>query len=105
MEMDALALVTAGLRGAVGTDCGLCAVVKFVFPGVGVVVIDATTVPNRVDNEDRPAACTLTQSLEDFVAMHEGRLSATRAMMTGRLRIAGSMALALRLDTALAPRS
>ena len=101
MTSDALAQVTAGLREAVGEDCGLGAVVKFDFGPDGVVVIDAVSVPNIVDNDDRPAQCTLKQSIADFAAMSEGTLNSTQAVMTGRLRIEGDMGLAMRLDGAL----
>lgn len=104
MAAEALRLVTEGLRDAVGTDCGLGKVVKFDFGEDGVVVIDAARVPNLVDNVDRPADCTLVQSIADFVLMSEGRLNAVTAMVTGRLKIAGDMALAMRLDSALAPK-
>ncbi|WRH76818.1 MAG: SCP2 sterol-binding domain-containing protein [Sphingobium sp.] len=101
MTSDALAQVTAGLKDAVGEDCGLGAVVKFDFGPEGVVVIDATAVPNVVDNEDRPAQCTLKQSIADFAAMSEGTLGAAQAMMTARLKIEGDMGLAMRIDGAL----
>lgn len=101
MTTETLALVTAGLREAVGHDCGLNKVVKFDFGGDGVVVINATTIPNKVDNEDAVAHCTISQSLDDFIALSEGRLNTMTAMMSGRLRIAGDMSLALRIDAAL----
>lgn len=96
-----LKLLTEGLAKAVGTDCGLACVVKFDFGDVGVVVIDATVVPNRVHNEDGPADCTLIQSAEDFVLMNEGALSSEVAFLDGRLRVEGDMSIAMRLDDAL----
>lgn len=101
LDAEVLDLVTAGLKEAVGTDCGLGKVVKFDFGPIGVVVIDATQAPNVVDNADRPADCTLKQTIEDFAAMNDGSLNATVAVITGRLKIEGDMSIAMRLDSAL----
>ena len=100
-RQEALRLVTDGLKAAVGTDCGLGKKVKFDFGQDGVVLIDATVSPNVVDNVDRPADCTLKQSIEDFALMSEGKLDSTQAFMSGRLKIDGDMGLAMRLDTVL----
>ena len=98
---EGLRLVTEGMLAAVGEDCGLGAVVKFDFGADGVVVIDATVIPNEVTNIDKPAACTLQQSMEDFELMNDGKLDSTQAFMSGRLKVLGDMGLALRIDGAL----
>jgi putative sterol carrier protein len=103
-ETDGLSLVTAGLKEAVGEDCGLGKVVKFDFGADGVVVIDATQVPNIVDNVDRSADCTLKQTIDDFAAMSDGTLNSTQALMTGRLKIDGDMGVAMRLDSVLSKK-
>lgn len=54
-EAEALAEITAGLAKAVGSDCGLGKKVKFDFGSAGVVMIDATSVPNVVCNADEAA--------------------------------------------------
>lgn len=100
-DSEGLQLVTEGMRAAVGEDCGLGAVVKFDFGADGVVVINATVVPNEVTNIDQPAACTLQQSLEDFALMTDGKLDSTQAFMSGRLKILGDLGLAMRIDGAL----
>lgn len=45
------------------------------------------------------ANCTITMSAADFKEMVAGKLNATAAFMSGRLRIAGDMALAMRLQS------
>lgn len=104
MSTDALEAITSGLRDAVGTDCGLGKTVKFDFGDDGIVFIDATTVPNTVDNDNRAADCTMRQSIEDFIAISEGTLNSTQAFMTGRLKIEGDLSLAMRLDSVLAKK-
>ena len=93
--------ITDGLRRRVGEDSGLGATVKFDLGEAGVVFIDATTVPNVVSNEDREADCTIRISLDDFASMTAGDLDPTTAFMMGKLKIDGSMAVAMKLQGVL----
>lgn len=93
--------VTSGVARVVGRDCGLGKSVKFDFGADGVVFIDARSVPNVVDNIDRPADCTLKQSIADFLLMSEGKLDSTIAFLRGRLKIEGDLGIAMRLDSVL----
>ena len=92
-----LEFVTAGLKEKVGEDCGLGAVLKFDFGDDGILVLDATQVPNVISNDDADAACTMTISLADFMAMAEGKLDGTSAFMSGKLKIQGDMGIAMKL--------
>lgn len=47
------------------------------------------------------AKCTVTMSANDFIALVSGKLNPTTAFMTGKLKIAGDMSLALKLQTVL----
>ena len=89
--------VTAGLKEKIGEDCGLGSVLKFDFGADGILVLDATQVPNVVSNDDVDAQCTMTISLENFMAMAEGKLDGTAAFMTGKLKIQGDMGIAMKL--------
>ena len=60
-----LELVTAGLKEKVGEDCGLGAVLKFDFGDDGILVLDASQVPNVVSNDDAEAACKRLQASFD----------------------------------------
>lgn len=51
---------------------------------------------DQVSNEDRPADLVVTVTLKDLTAIGKGELDATRAMMTGRLKLS-DMGLAMRL--------
>ena len=92
-----LQLVTAGLKEKVGEDCGLGAVLKFDFGDDGILVLDATQVPNIVSNNDTDAACTMAINIDDFMDMAEGKLDGTSAFMSGKLKIQGDMGIAMKL--------
>ncbi len=95
MSLDNL---TDAIRGKVGSDSGLDATVKFVFPDEGVIFVDGAATPNAVSNEDREADCTITMSTEDFEAMLDGELDPAMAFMTGKLKVDGNMAIAMSLQ-------
>ena len=97
-----LEAVTAGLKEKVGEDCGLGAKLKFDFGDAGVMVLDATQVPNTVSNEDSDAQCTMVLSIENFMEMAEGKLDGTAAFMSGKLKIQGDMRNAMKLGPILA---
>ncbi len=97
-----LEAVTAGLKEKVGEDCGLGAKLKFDFGDAGVMVLDATQVPNTVSNEDSDAQCTMVLSIENFMEMAEGKLDGTAAFMSGKLKIQGDMSIAMKLGPILA---
>ncbi len=89
--------VTELVRRKVGMDCGLGAVLKFDLGDDGVIVIDATVVPNVVDHEDREAQCTLTTNSRDLDAILRGSLDPMAAFGEGRLHMAGDMSVAMKL--------
>jgi putative sterol carrier protein len=92
-----LQAVTAGLKEKVGEDCGLGSVLKFDFGDDGILVLDATQVPNVISNDDVEAQCTMVLSLENFMEMADGKLNGTTAFMTGKLKIQGDMGIAMKL--------
>lgn len=93
-----LADTTEAVRGKIGENSGLGATLKFDCGADGVVYVDASTVPNTVDNDDRPADCTIALSLEDLGAILSGALDPTGAFMMGKLQVDGDMAVAMRLS-------
>jgi putative sterol carrier protein len=96
-----LELVTAGLKEKIGEDCGLGSILKFDFGDDGVLVLDASQVPNVISNEDTEAACTMAISLADFMEMADGKLDGTMAFMSGKLKIQGDMGVAMKLGPLL----
>src|SRR5665213_4381443 len=92
--MATLQELTDRVRTAVGDDSGLGKTLKFNLKGDGFIFIDGGT----VSNEDKPADLTLTTTLDDLVAMGEGKLDATSAVMSGRLQLS-DMGLAMGLQS------
>ncbi len=93
--------VTEGLRERVGEDSGLGATLKFDFGDIGVVYIDGAATPNTVHNEDIDADCTISMTLEDFMSMVNGDLDGTTAFMMGKLKVAGDMGIAMKIQSVL----
>ena len=85
--------MTERVRGAVGADSGLGKSLKFDLKGDGFIHIDG----GNVSNEDKPADLTMTIAKDDLVAMGEGKLDATMAFMSGKLKLS-DMGLAMSLQ-------
>ncbi len=64
----------------------------------GVVHIDGTQNPAAVTNERGEAETTLTLSADLFRRMLAGEGGATMAYMSGKLKVAGSMGVALKIN-------
>ncbi len=58
-------------------------------------------VDGRVTREDGAADATISGSLDTFRAIFEGRLSPMAAYMTGKIRIDGDLATAMRFGQAI----
>jgi len=81
--MSRLDELTERMKTAVGTDAGLGKTLKFNLKGEGFVYIDGGT----VTNDDKPADLTLTISMDDLIALGEGRLDPMSAVMSGALQL------------------
>lgn len=76
---------------------GFNGVAKFVITDEGAIMVDS----DGVRAGDLPADVTLTASAEVFQAMLEGEMNPTTAFMTGKLKLDGSMGLAMQLGAAM----
>ena len=85
--------MTERIRGAMDPDPQIGKSIKFDLKGDGFIHIDGT----NVTNEDKPADLTMTISKDDLVAMGEGKLDATMAFMSGKLKLS-DMGLAMSLQ-------
>ncbi len=94
MSIDA---ATTKIKEKVGEDCGLASTLKFDCGDDGVIFLDATIVPNVVNNENNDAACTVKLSLADLNAMMAGDLDPMAAFSLGKLSLDGDMAVAMKL--------
>jgi putative sterol carrier protein len=90
--MATLEELTDRIRGAAASEVGLGASIKLDLMGEGVIHIDGPI----VTNENLPADLVVTVAIRDLTALGKGELDATRAMMTGRLRLS-DMGLAMKL--------
>ncbi|MBI5263429.1 MAG: SCP2 sterol-binding domain-containing protein [Bradyrhizobium sp.] len=96
--MAELAQITDRVTASVGAESGLDAVIKFVFPETGILLIDGRTIPNRVTNEDGASDITITLKLDNFEKILDQKLNPKIALMTGRMRLRGDIRIAMRLD-------
>ena len=88
-----------------GTVAGMNAVYQFKVTGDGGGdwYADLKVVPPMVAAGAHASAnCTITVASADFVAIKTGKLSGQMAFMTGKLKIAGDMGLAMKLQKILA---
>jgi len=91
--------VTTAIKGKMAMAAGLDAKVKFDFGDDGVIFVDATQSPAEVSHEDEDADCTLKCSLETFKGFMAGTQDPTMAFMMGKLKVDGSMGLAMKLNS------
>ncbi len=63
----------------------------------GIIYWDGTAVPAAIGNEPGESETTLTLSLDDLQKLIDGSLNPTVAYMTGKLKVAGSLGVALKI--------
>ncbi|MCS7297816.1 MAG: SCP2 sterol-binding domain-containing protein [Bacteroidia bacterium] len=85
----------------VGRATDLNASVKFIVDGDKIVHVDATQQPPLITTEDKPADCTVRVSAETFSDILAGRTSAAMAYMFGKIKIEGSMSVAMAINRIL----
>ncbi len=90
--------MTEALRAKAGDDAGINATIKFDFGDDGIIFLDGEAAPNTVSNEDREADCTIKLTFENFKKLVDGDLNPTTAFMMGKLKIDGSMSIAMKLQ-------
>ncbi len=95
--MATLAEITDRIRQGLQGEPSLANTLKIDFKGEGFVHVSG----DRVTNEDAPADCTVVISPDDLEALARGQLDPMAAMMRGRLRIVGDIAVAMKLQSLL----
>lgn len=91
--------VTQSIKGKMAMAAGVDAKVKFDFGDDGVIFVDATQNPPVVSHDDEDADCTLKCSLDTFKGFMAGTQDPTMAFMMGKLKVDGSMGLAMKLNS------
>lgn len=98
MSNEQLRPIIERLGNIVGADSGLNGTLKLDFGEPGSVLIDGKSSPNIVcDGEGKSADCTISVSLENFRKISTRELDPMSAFLTGKIRVAGDMGLAMRL--------
>jgi putative sterol carrier protein len=100
MDM-ALETLTESVRRKLSDNPPFGHTILFDFGPEGIIFVDGTISPPVVSNERREAQTTLTLSATLFQNMLRGESSATLAYVTGELKIAGSIGVALKLNALL----
>jgi len=80
---------------------GLKARVKFDFGDDGLIFVDTTQSPPVLSNEDAESDVTLKLSTDTMRGFLDGTQDPNIAFMMGRLKIRGSMGLAMKLSSIL----
>ena len=89
---------TQAIRTKVGADSGLNATLKFDCGGDGTIYIDGRSAPNTVSNDSGDADCTVGITLDNLNALLSGELEPATGFMVGKLKVAGDMSVAMRLQ-------
>lgn len=94
-----LAEVTSKLQSALA-GAGFDKIVKFDFGSVGKVLLNGPA--GTVSNDDGKADATINVAFDDFLKLAQGQLDPMAAFMTGKLKVAGDMSAALKLQSLFA---
>ncbi len=86
--------IIAKMQAAVTAAGGLDKSVKFDFGDDGVVHATGT----EVSGDDNDADCTISVSKDDFISLASGNLDPMIAFMSGKLKVAGDMSVAMGLQ-------
>lgn len=93
--------VTEKIRSKMSRAAGLSAKVKFDFGDEGRIFVDGAQSPPVITDEDGDADTVFECTLATFEAILEGRQDPSLAFMMGKMKIRGSMGLAMKLNAIL----
>jgi putative sterol carrier protein len=90
------------LRATLPALARLGALVRFDLGRDGRPAIDARTAPARLDLDgDEPADCTITITRDNLLKLMDGKLDPMLGYTLGKIRVAGSLGVAMKLVGAI----
>lgn len=98
MSLDA---ATAAIRHKLALSPPVNARVKFDFADEGIIFVDATQNPPVISHDDAEADLVLSCAMDTFNGLLNGTQDPNIAFMMGKLKIKGSMGLAMKLNAIL----
>lgn len=98
MSIDA---ITDQIKEKMSMAAGLNASVKFDLGDEGLIFVDATSSPPSISHEDKDADLTLICSTDVIQGILNGTQDPNMAFMMGKLKVKGSMGLAMKLNSIL----
>jgi putative sterol carrier protein len=87
--------IVAKMNEALEKSGGIDKSVKFDFGDDGQVFANGTT----AEIADKDADCTISVSKDDFISLASGNLDPMMAFMSGKLKVAGDMSVAMGLQS------
>ncbi len=93
--------IAGDFRARAGEFSGLKARVMFDLGDDGSLVVDATAAPPEISVAPGEADCTIRVTLANLEKLMSGNMSPTLAYAMGKLRIEGSMGLAMKVAALL----
>lgn len=93
--------IASDFRARAGEFTGLGARVLFDLGDDGALLVDATAAPPEISVEPGEADCTIRLSLANMQKLIAGNLNPTLAYAMGKLKISGSMGLAMKVAALL----
>jgi len=89
--------VAAKIRNHLMQFAGLGYKVKFAFDEGGVLLLDGTATPPTLSEDDGEADCVIGATLDNAEKLMSGELNPMLAYSMGKLRIDGSVGVALKM--------
>lgn len=93
--------LTEEIRKRAGASPKLGYRLKFLLAEGGVILWDGTAVPPVVGNDDGDADTTIRVTADNLHKLMSGGLDPTLAYMTGKLKVEGSLGVAMKLVSML----
>ncbi len=89
--------ILAGLNEKAASAAPLGKTLKFNM-GDQAIFIDGTGDSNTISTDDKDADCTVSVSMDDFMALVSGDLNPMSAFMSGKIKVSGDMGVAMKLQ-------